>query len=419
MILSAYKIASVLLTPLLWIVISYRIAKKKEDPIRYKEKFGIPTLSKNTKDLIWFHAASVGEMVALVPLIEKFHQLNYQLLITTGTVTSAKVFEKLKSKLKNCVHQFAPLDSPIYINRFLNYWQPKLGIFIESEIWPNLIVESSKRFQLALINATMSDKSFNLWSQIPSAAKFIYSRFSLIVPCSLSSQLKLKSFSESVEDEATNLKYCASPLSYDKTYLQKLEEIYTGKNILLCASTHANEEELILNVYQKMREQIPNFCLIIIPRHPNRGKEIYKLAEKLSDNVMLKSESNDITYPPSIFIVDTLGELGTFYRLAKIAFVGATLAKLGGHNIIEPAHLNCCIIIGPHYPNLLEIAQEFKRHDAVIEVADNHGLAAQVISLFQNENIINFHASNAFNLVNKENSLVEKIYNKLKHLLEK
>ncbi|MBA8667176.1 3-deoxy-D-manno-octulosonic acid transferase [Holosporaceae bacterium 'Namur'] len=416
MLLYIYKALSVILAPLLWCIIQYRIFKKKEDPKRYKEKFGKASLKKDNK-VIWFHAASVGEMKALTPILEKFSELDYQLLITSGTLTSAKIFETIK--IKNIIHQFAPLDSPLFIKRFLNYWQPQLGIFVESEIWPNLIIESSKRFKLALINANMSDKSFQIWSKIPNTSKLIFSKFSYIAACSLSSHNKLKLFSNNVASEITNLKYYASPLAYDEALLKHLQNIYFAKKILLCTSTHENEEELILNVYDKIKKEIPDICLIIIPRHPNRGEEVYKLACKISKDVTLKTLKPNITQSPDIYIIDTLGELGVFYRLAKLVFVGASLVKLGGHNIIEPAHLNCCILTGNHYPNFSDVMQEFKNAKAVIEVQDNQELALRIISLFKNESEIERYADNAYKLVNKERGLIDRIYNNLTYLLER
>ncbi len=417
MLLGLYRVLFILLMPFLLCLIYYRIIIKKEDPKRYREKFGEASAKRENKCLIWFHVASVGEMKAVVPLLKKFSDEKYQLLVTSGTLTSSKIFETVD--VKNAIHQFAPFDSPFVVRRFLDYWKPDLAIFIESEIWPNLIIESSKRFKLVLINAKMSDKSFNMWNKIPHIAKHIFSKFSYIVPASSKDHQKFQMFSANVEEDKLNLKYCSAPLSYDIDLLNQLKMAFVDKRILVCASTHPNEEELILNVYKIIKEKIPNFLLIIIPRHPNRGKEIYKLALNISLNVVLKSKEQQINKLCDIYIADALGELGTFYRLSSMAFVGASLIKSGGgHNIIEPAHLNCCILTGKYHLDFLDVIEDFKKEAAVIEVIDNKDLALKVISLFEDEDLLQRYASNAYKLVNKEYNLVDKIYNNLIPLIK-
>lgn len=350
------------LTPLLkgavLAYVRYRIKLGKEDPNRLTERFGRASVKRPSGLLMWFHAASVGEAVSLLPLLQciisEFPHVVP--LVTTGTVTAAKVINK--SLPKGCIHQYCPIDLPEWVQAFLNHWQPDLAVFVESEFWPNLVLTCHERnIPLYLINAAMSEKSYRSWRRLPSVIQSLLSCFKIILAQSESIAQRLVSLgAEPVKVQACgNLKFSAKPLDCDQGELKHLQQVLKDRNLWVAASTHAGEELLASEVHQTIKEHIPNLLTIIIPRHPSRGKELVKELRDIGLEVAQRSKGEKIQKSTDIYLVDSMGELGLFYRLCDVAFIGGTFSPIGGHNPIEAVLLDCAVIWGPHTHKQAEI----------------------------------------------------------------
>ena len=339
------------------IIIILRIIKKKEDPKRFFERYSIASEKRKSGKLIWFHGSSVGEILSIIPLIEILERdknIN-QILLTSNTLSSSKVFEKLK--LKKTIHQFFPIDSEIIINIFLNYWKPSLVVFVESEIWPNTInILNNRRIQKILINARITKKSYNNWRLIK---KFSYSLFSKFQSC-LSQNNETTNYLKKLG--ANNIKKIGN-LKFSESSFEKKNKIsgykfnyLKSKKILFGAiSTHYNEEILFSKVHKKLKKQYNNSVSIIVPRHVNRTDEIKNAIEEEGLRVYLHSSKEKKYNKFDIYLVDTYGEARSFMKICKVVFLGGSLVKHGGQNPLEAARLGCKVIHGPHVNNFTEV----------------------------------------------------------------
>jgi len=373
-----YKVLSIILAPITCLLVLYRCLLKKEDISRLNERFGCSKIARPEGKLIWFHVASVGELNSIIDLIKKIKsEINVNILLTSGTVTSAEI---AKNKLSDIViHQFTPLDIAPIIRNFVNHWKPDLGIFAESEIWPNLVIESAKVTPLILINARMSDKSFAKWKKFSSFAKNILANFAHIYSQSSDDLEKFIHFYPNAENVG-NLKYATNLLGYNEDELKNLQEVFAGRFIFMAASTHKGEEEIVLKAHEEMKKHIPNLLTILSPRHPKRLDEVEKLLA--GKNYSVRSKNTKKT--AEIYIVDTIGEYGLFFRLSNIVLVGGSLVDgIGGHNILEPAKLERLVIFGQYMGNFKEIAKDFLYNKAGIMVRDEKELAKVVVENYR------------------------------------
>ena len=343
------------------IILIIRILNKKEDIKRFKEKLGFHSKIRPLGKLIWFHASSVGELMSIIPLIEKFE--NYKniktILITTNTLSSSKII--LKKKLKKTIHQFLPIDTSFLSNSFLKYWKPDLAIFVESEIWPNFLFNIKKKnIPLILLNGRFTSKSFNRWKKIPIFTKKILNNFDMCFIQNNESKRFLQYFNiKSIKDYG-NLKFTKSKLKPAIKNIKILSKIFKNKKIWCASSTHDNEEELIGKVHISLKKNIKNLITIIIPRHINRVEAIYEKLKLMNLKIQLHSKkSKQKNY--DIYLVDVYGETENFYRLSNIVFLGGSLIKHGGQNPIEPARQGCKIFHGPNIQNFREIYDFLKR----------------------------------------------------------
>ena len=312
----------IILSPL---IIIYRIIKKKENPKRFLEKFSISKKERKKGKLIWFHCSSVGEFLSVVPLIQEFEKIKSikQILVTTSTLSSSKIFGKFK--FKKTSHQFYPLDNIHIVNNFLNYWEPSSVFFVESEIWPTMISELNKRkIKIILINARMSKKSFKRWFAIRYFGKSILEKFNYIFPQNKETFLYFKKLGIKKIKFLGNLKFI-------NTHNDKLKEInkkyFKNKKILCSASTHHNEEEIFANLHVKYRKKIPNLITIIIPRHIERTDEITQMLDKKKLKFVKHSENKKNYKNYDIYIVDSYGESKSFYKISDVVFVGGSLVS--------------------------------------------------------------------------------------------
>ena len=336
------------------IIIIYRIVKGKEDVKRVGEKFCIYSKKKSNKK-VWIHAASVGELMSVVPVIRKLENNKKikSILLSTSTTSSAKIFNKLK--LKKTSHIYFPLDNNFIVKRFINYWQPELAIFIDSEIWPNMFRNLHiKDIPIIIMNARITKRSFNKWQIFPNFAKHVFGKITLALPQNLETLKYLKLLKVRDIKTAGNLKYYGQKDNHD--YSKKLlKNKFKDFKVWCAASTHFNEEILIGNLHKKLKKKERKLITIIIPRHVSRTNEIKETLNKIELNCILHSSNEKIKKNTDIYLVDSYGETSKFYNLTNISFVGGSIIKHGGQNPLEPARLGNYIISGPNVKNFKEI----------------------------------------------------------------
>jgi len=362
-------------------VLARRLDEGKEDQARIEERRGAASQPRPDGQLVWFHAASVGEALSIQELVRRLGEERPELsfLLTTGTRTSAQVMSTRMPP--RALHQYVPLDAIPFVRRFLDHWKPDLAIWTESEFWPALMVETHKRgVPMLLINARMSDKSHRRWRWLPGAAKSLLSRFDHILVQDRRSAAHLRRLGVSKADlEVTGtLKEGTAALPCDEAERDLLAVQMQSRPVWLAASTHPGEEAIAAQAHRQALRSAHRMLLIIAPRHPERGPEI---AENLAGegwNVALRSRDERIGEDTQIYVADTLGEMGLWYRLAPISFVGGSMVEVGGHNPFEPAALGSAILHGPHMKNFKDIYERLTHAGAARQVADAAALAEEV-----------------------------------------
>ena len=393
-LLNVYKTATVLGYPLIAVCLAIRKAKGKEDLTRFPERMGYAGKPRPDGRLIWIHGASVGETLSALPLINKLSELYpaVRIMVTSGTLTSADLMAKRLPE--NAFHQFVPVDTPAAVKRFVDYWKPDAALWIESEFWPNLLSEiAAHKIPLILINGRVSDRSFERWRKFPAFCRELQGLFT-------------KSFGQTDEDARRlrvlgakdaacvgNLKFAAGDLPYDADEFAKLEKQIANRPCWIAASTHEGEEEQLAFVQNALKTK--NALMILAPRHPKRGDEIEKLLKPAGLSVARRSRGEDIAPDTAVYLADTIGEMGLFYRLAQIAFVGGSLVAFGGQNIIEPARLGKAVVCGKYMMNFKEIVAKAVAAGALTVVEDKKELAQTLDALFENEGILKSKRENA------------------------
>ncbi|MBO4406033.1 MAG: 3-deoxy-D-manno-octulosonic acid transferase [Alphaproteobacteria bacterium] len=352
---SLYKILSYLLSPFLQIYFYSRCLYGKDNWKDVQNHFGRPNKARPSGELIWIHAVSIGESTAALTYIKHLKKQNprINILLTTTTVTSAKILESKLKDINGCIHQFSVADNPRWIRKFLDYWNPEKAFFLESEIWPNTVDQLYKRnIPLFLLNARLSPRSFKRWTYLKKFFSSVLEKFTRILAQSELDEKRFKFFSDQNVFKADNLKYANSALPCNDELLSKLKEICKNKKILAAASTHGGEEAEILKAHRELKKEF-DLVTVIIPRHLNRIAEIKKLFDKYHLTYQLRSQLSSVA--ADIILIDTFGEVGTCFRLTDVAFVGGSLVPIGGHNIYEPVALGKPVLFGPHMENALEV----------------------------------------------------------------
>tara|TARA_Y100000590_G_C15746183_1_gene1022158 strand:- start:5663 stop:6931 length:1269 start_codon:yes stop_codon:yes gene_type:complete len=356
MIFLIYQLILILIIILSPLIIIYRLFKKKEHHKRFFEKFSIISKIRGSGNLVWFHASSVGEVLSIIPLIEKLENNNSisKILITSSTLSSSHIFEKLK--LRKTIHQFFPIDNFYFIKKFLKHWKPSLAVFVESEIWPTVFYELEKKtIPLILLNARITKKTFKRWFKIRFFSSNIFNKIKIAYPQNSETIYYLKKLNVKKVKFIGNLKFSESKLDR-KIVIQKTFENQFKKRLIWCASsTHANEELECAKTHKKLREKVKNLITIIIPRHIHRKDEILDQINSLKLKVVCHSSNKKIDSSTDIYLVDTYGETKKFYKISNIVFLGGSLIKHGGQNPIEPARLGKSIIHGPYVENFREV----------------------------------------------------------------
>jgi 3-deoxy-D-manno-octulosonic-acid transferase len=354
MTLRVYRRLSAAMVPLSPALINRRLKLGKEDPARVGERRGVSADVRPVGPLVWIHGASVGEVLAAAALIEKLRALNLRILLTSGTVTSAAIVAKRFPA--DVIHQYVPYDSPRYVARFLDHWRPSLALFIESDLWPNLILSSAaRRLPMVLINGRMSHRSFPRWRRVSGTISALLGRFDV---CLAQSQLDGERFAALGSRNVTvtgNLKLDVPAPPADTGKLERLMSMTRGRPIVVAASTHPGEEEILVETHKTLAGFFPGLLTVIVPRHADRGAAIAGMITAAGLKPALRSREELPTASTDIYVGDTMGEMGLFYRLAPIVFMGGSLVAHGGQNPIEAVKLGASVVHGPHVFNFTDV----------------------------------------------------------------
>jgi 3-deoxy-D-manno-octulosonic-acid transferase len=354
MTLRFYRRLSTAMVPLSPALIKRRLKQGKEDPARIGERRGISQDVRPHGPLVWIHGASVGEVLAAAALIEKLRALNIRILLTSGTVTSAAIVAKRFPA--DIIHQYVPYDSPRYVARFLDHWRPSLALFIESDLWPNLILSSAaRRLPMVLINGRMSHRSFPRWRRVAGTIAALLGRFDVCLAQSHVDAERFTALGSRNVITTGNLKLDVPAPPADSARLERLMAVTRGRPIIVAASTHPGEEEILLEAHRTLARFFPSLLSVIVPRHPGRGEAVARAIAASGLHVALRSREESPIATTDVYVADTMGELGLFYRLAPIVFMGGSLVPHGGQNPIEAAKLGASIVHGPHVFNFTDV----------------------------------------------------------------
>ncbi len=414
-----YNLLNLILFPFYLIILIIRVCKKKDDLHSVVERLSSNMKRRLGGKLIWVHVASVGESVVAITLVNALNKLKlkYNFLITTGTLSSANILKKCLPK--NASQQFVPLDNYFVIRKFINHWKPDLGIFIESELWPCLITESAKHFKLILLNARLSDKSYARWKKRKKIFQFIVSHFKKVI---VQSKVDLKKYQNLGYSEAINLenlKFTNKELKVDNNKLKSLKKVLANKKIFVAGSTHYEDEEVTLQMIKFFKKKNIEYYPIIILRHPKRRTEVARQCEKMDLSFSLRSATAIPSLNDDLYIVDSFGELGLFYSLSHITFIGGSF-KHGGHNLVEPAYFKNVIIFGPDMSNFQNIADDMISNQVAMQIKNGKQLIQQVEFLLNdiNDKEVLKYSENAVRFVKNREKILKNYIEQIKKFLE-
>ncbi len=419
MMLSLYRLVSDGGAPLIRLYLWLRKARGKEDEARFRERLGFPGRERPAGALCWAHAASVGESLSLLPLIARLiaERPGLNVLVSTGTVTSARLMvDRLPA---GAFHQYVPVDRIAYVRRFLDHWRPDVALWAESEFWPNLLVETSARnIPLILINGRISPRSFSGWQRFGGLIKRLLSEFNLCLGQTDADAERLRQLGALNAKSVGNLKFSVPPLPVEDGDLATLLDVLDARPRWLAVSTHPGEEDMAAGVHRRLSGAHPGLLTVIVPRHPDRGAKIAARLRKQGLAVSRRSVGDVIEPETDIYLADTMGEMGLFFRLAGIAFMGKSLVPLGGQNPLEAARLDCAIIHGPHMMNFEDIAARLDEAGAAIEVGDEKALGDAVQRLLGDEVERDRMAASAGDMAAAEAGVLDAVLGELQPFLD-
>ena len=368
-------------------IIIYRILKKKEDTLRFKEKFCLFGKKRVKGKLIWFHGASVGEIMSIIPLIriyEKNKSID-QILVTSSTLSSSKIIRKFN--FKKTVHQFYPIDHFYFTSKFLNYWKPNLAIFIESEIWPSMFRNLKKNnTKLLLLNARLTKQTFKRWMKLEGVSKKIFGEISIAYPQNQETKRFIKKISNTKIKSLGNLKFIEDDEKNIKKSQKKLISYFKNRNVWVASSTHQYEEMFCAKTHIELKKKYKNLITIIIPRHIHRSNKIVSEIQKLNLNVIKHSSKLKNLKKVDIYIVDTFGETKKFHKLSSTVFLGGSIINRGGQNPLEAARYGAKIIHGKNIDNFKDIYKLLKKLKISKKISTPKQLAS-MIAFKKNKNI--------------------------------
>ncbi|MBK1667553.1 hypothetical protein CKO28_05845 [Rhodovibrio sodomensis] len=378
---SLYRVITFLAGPALRVYLHRRVTRGKEEKGRLRERFGVASQPRPDGPLVWLHAASVGESLSLLPLVEALRTREPALtvLVTSGTVTSARL---LQTRLPaGVIHQYNPIDRAAWVRRFLDHWRPDLALYVESELWPNLLgMTQARGIPTGLLNARMSETSFRNWRRMPAFIHRLMAGFRFCLAQNPTQAERMADLGARNPRPLGNLKCAAKPLAVDPDALAQLRAATAGRPCWLAASTHDGEEAAAAQVHGALGARHPGLLTVVAPRHPERAGEVVRLLRQRGLRVAQRSRDGlaSLDAETDVYLVDTLGELGLFYSLCPVAFVGGSLGQVGGHNPIEPARLGCAVVHGPDMRAFSEVAEDLSEPGGSWQVADADGLIRAV-----------------------------------------
>ena len=375
-----YQIIISLLLLISPVVIIFRILKNKEDSKRFLEKFSIPSKKRKKGKIIWFHGASVGEIMSIIPLIKNYEKKKSidQILITSSTLSSSKIIKNFK--FKKTIHQFYPVDHFIFTNIFLNYWKPDLAIFIESEIWPYMFKNlNDKKIPIILLNARITKKTFNRWWKINFFSKLIFGMIRIAYPQNLETKYFLKKIKTKNISHIGNLKFAENPEENFESINTRLKSELNNKKIWVASSTHKSEEIFCAKAHKELKKKFKNLITIIIPRHVHRTNEISEEMKKIDLNVEYHSSKFKTLKNIDIYIVDTFGETKLFHKISSTVFLGGSIIKRGGQNPLEAARLGSKILHGPNTDNFKDVYKLLKSLNISKKINTPQQLASSIV----------------------------------------
>lgn len=374
-LLRLYRGGLTVLEPAAAGLLAWRERRGKEDPARITERRGMPSRARPKQGHVaWVHGASIGETLSLMPIVERLTQRGLTVLVTSGTRTSAEILAR-RLPPGSC-HQFVPIDVPRYVRRFLDHWRPDLVLIAESEIWPNTVMEIHGRgVPLIMVNGRLSERSFRRWQALPEVIGALLERFSLCLAQTPGDAERIARLGAPRVAVAGNLKFDAPPPPADPRTVAHLAGLAAGRPIWIAASTHPGEDEMIVAADRAARQRFPNLLTIIAPRHPKRGPDVAAIAAEAGLRGGFRSQGHQPGPGTQVYVVDTVGEMGLFYRLAPLVFMGGSLVPHGGQNPIEPAKLGSALLHGPHVHNFADVYAAIDRMGGALPLADGKTLA--------------------------------------------
>ena len=398
--------------------INKRLKMGKEDTSRHNERLGKPLLARPEGKLIWLHGASVGESLSMLPLIHKLLKENptYNIMVTTGTITSAELMGKRLPE--RAFHQYIPIDNPVFVKNFIKHWKPDIALWFESEFWPAMLGEIKKnKIPLILVNGRISDKTFDRWRMFKFVSKELLSCFTLCLGQSDEDARRLKIIGAPNAQCLGNIKYAGFNPPVDANKRAEILSQIGERTTWAVISTHHDEEAQIGKKIHEIKQQIPDLLTIIAPRHPQRGKDIQQQLNALGLNTALRTKQEKITPKTDVYIADTIGEVGIWYNLAPVIFIGGSLVPHGGQNFIEPCRFHDAVIVGPFMHNFTDAMNRAKKADAIIQIKNTEQLATEVIKLLQNKEFWQERQEKAYNWAMKEAKVLDGISDVIKEYL--
>lgn len=406
------------------IVIRRYIEKRKkmgkEDVKRFNERVGRPTKPRPVGRLIWLHGASVGESISMLPLINRLLEIypDAHVMVTTGTTTSAEVMAKRLPE--RAFHQYLPIDNPVFAARFIRHWQPTIALWFESEFWPGMLSTIKRRnIPLILINGRISNKSFKRWQQFDFVIKEILDCFTACLGQSEEDAYRLRALGAKDAMCLGNLKYAGLPIPVDEEKKKEIQDEIGERPVWLVSSTHSDEEAKIGRYLKELSAKHEGLLTIIAPRHPTRGVEIRDiLQDKYQLKTALRSANEKIQPETEVYIADTIGEMGIWYELCPIVFIGGSLIPHGGQNFMEPSRCRDAVIVGPHMHNFTDAMNRAKRADGIIQVDETVDLIDMVDQLLSNKELLDAKRSLAYNWATSEAKVLDGIAEKIQGYME-
>lgn len=412
-----YRLLHILLSPIVFVYLVVRLITKKEDFKRIKERLGQPSIDRDSsKRLIWIHCASVGESISVLPIVKRLARLkNTNVLVTTGTVTSANL---MNDKLpKNSFHQYIPIDSIFAVKKFMAHWKPDMSIFVESDLWPNLVDCAPNKI---LINARMSDRSFKRYSKFKLFAKILLNKFDVIYAQSQQDFNRFSSLTTAKVVNAGNIKYDGNAPDYKKTEYNVLSQAFEDRKVLVVASTHKTEDEKAIEIYTHLKKQHNDLLMVLVPRHPHRGDDIASLLASGNLNYTQRSKTKGLENSSlmDVYLADTLGEIGLWYALANVVVMGGSLIPHGGHNPLEPLKAGKPTYSGKYMHNFKDMTDLLTSEGVLFVCEDQEDLISSLNNALLDESFFKEFSEKAASALDKMTGATEFIIKEVKDNLK-